>query len=211
MDLTGQPPARSRAATCFAGLLFAAWVCVPLGAQTPPPSPPAGQPAPGGAPPGAPGQPPPGAPQEVTPSGQPAAAPSAAAALKFTTPAAALLATIKPDKTGDFESLLKMYADALRANGDPAVAKMAATFRFYKVAEPAPAGTNALYLILIEPVDLDADYSWKHILGVLYTAHPDQAATIFEQASTVHAAPMNKLSLTPLGQAPPTEAAPPKP
>lgn len=107
---------------------------------------------------------------------------------------------------GDFESLLKMYADALRTNSDPAVAKMAATFRFYKAAEPAPGSTNVLYLIMIEPVDLEADYSWKHILTVLYAAHPEQAATIFEQASTVHAAPMNKLSLTPIGQDTPAAA-----
>jgi hypothetical protein len=152
-----------------------------------------------------------GQPQAAAPSGQTAAVPSAAAVLQFTTPAAALLATIKPDKTGDFESLLTKYVDALRANADPAIAQMAATFRVYKVSEPAPGSTNVLYLILIDPIDQGADYSWKQVLAVLHAAHPDQAATIFQQASTVHAAPMNKLSLTPLGQAPPTGAAPPKP
>ena len=144
---------------------------------------------------------------------QPQAAPAAPAAvnpaLAFTTPAGALLATIKPDKATDFEALLQMYLEALKAGDTPEQAKMAEGFRFYKVSEPAPASTNVLYLIAIDPVVAGADYSWRSILAVLYAAHPDQAATLFEKASTVHAAPMNKLSLTPVGTAPPAPAEPP--
>jgi hypothetical protein len=130
--------------------------------------------------------------------------------VSFTTPAAALLATIKPEKTADFEALLQRYVDALRKSDDPARVKMADAFRVYKASEPAPGGSNVLYVLTIDPVDPQADYSWKALLNVVYAANPDQAASLFEKATTVHAAPMNKLSLTPLGWVAP-QAAPATP
>jgi hypothetical protein len=181
----------SLAAACFCGASLAAQA-PPASPPTPAASPPpAAQPAPG-APPAAGTQAPAAPPAAETPATPPPAR------LDFATPAGAFLATIKPDKAGDFEALLAMYGEALAKSADPERQKQAASVRVYKVGEPAPGGVNVLYLVLIDPVASGADYSWRAILTSLYEAFPDKAQEIFAKGSTVHAAPMNKLSLTAL-------------
>jgi hypothetical protein len=136
-------------------------------------------------------------------------------ALTFTTPAAALLASIKPDKVADYESLLVSFVDALKKSPDPAHQQMAASLRVYRATEPAPGGANTLYVLVIDPVVPEADYSWQALLGRIYAAFPGQAQAVFEKGTSVHAGPMNRLSLTPVplvpapeGQAPQTPQPP---
>ena len=201
---------RTRIGHSVLPLLWAVGVCATLVAQTPaspgqPPQPPASVPA-GGAP--ADPKPPEGQPPAETKT----VTPTLATNLKFTTPAGMLLAAIKPDKAADYEALLASFVDALKKSDDPLQKQMAEGLRVYKATEPAPGGTNTLYLLLLDPVVPEANYSWQALMERVYAAAPDQAKVIFEKATTVHGGPMNKLSLTPVSLTPvpaPAEGAAP--
>ncbi len=146
-------------------------------------------------------------PVPVTPSAEPPAADAAQAlgaqpvappvqAVGFTTPAGALLVSILPAKTGDFEFLLDLYVQALATSQDEAVRALAPGWRAYKAGEPVPGGTNVLYVILVDPAVAGADYSWQAILSTIVAAFPDKQQDVFEKGTSVHAGPMNKLTLT---------------
>jgi hypothetical protein len=160
--------------------------------------------------------PPPGAPsQAAAPATSPTAEPQAASpspgevqdpppaapavqAITFTTPAGALLMTVAADKTADFESLMALFAQALAAGDDESRKALAAGLRVYKAGETAPGGVNALYVVVIDPAVPEADYSWQAILSTIVAAFPDKQQDVFEKGTSVHAGPMNKLTLTPL-------------
>jgi hypothetical protein len=129
-------------------------------------------------------------------------------AVKFTTPAATLLATIKPEKVADYEWLLAAFVEALKTSADPIHQQMAASLKVYKATEPVPGGSNTLYLLLIDPVVPEADYSWQALLNRVYAKFPEQAQAVFEKGTSVHAGPMSKLSLTPVT---PSMTPPPEP
>lgn len=156
-----------------------------------------------GLPPSAPQPPAVPAPQEPAPAPPPqqpapavdAAAAAPPAAVVFPTPAGALLISVKPDKVVEFESLMALYAQALAAAGD---AGRHAAWKVYKAAEPAPGGTNVLFLVTIDPAASGEDYSWQAILTTIARAFPDKQREIFEQGTAVHAGPMSKLTLTPV-------------
>lgn len=181
--------------------------------QSPPPSPAPAAPPVDAPPSGAPEQPP-AAPATATagqaaPATPPADVPTIPSALTFTTPAATLLAAIKPDKTVDYEWLLAAFVEALKTSADPSLQQVAANLKVYKATEPAPGGSNVLYLLLIDPVVPEADYSWQELLNRIYAKFPEQAQGVFEKGTSVHAGPMNKLSLTPVtpSMTPPSEPA----
>jgi hypothetical protein len=164
-----------------------------LAAAQPAPAPP---PAP---PPAAVQTPPPAtaAPDAAATAAQPApAAAPPVQALSFTTPAGALLVSILPDKTADFESLMGLYRQALAAGADEGGAALSAGWTVYKAGEPAPGGANALYLVLVDPAVAGADYSWQAVLSRIVAAFPDKQQEVFEKGTSVHAGPMNKLTLT---------------
>jgi hypothetical protein len=130
--------------------------------------------------------------------------------VKFTTPAGTLLASIKPDKVADFEWLLAAYLEALKKSEAEADRQVAANLRIYKATEPAPGGASVLYVLVIDPVVPEADYSWQDLLARTYAAFPDEAQAIYEKGTAVHAGPMSKLSLTPVTPSmtpPPPDAA----
>jgi hypothetical protein len=226
------------AASSIARLAVGLGACAALLAQAPPAQPPPPSPAPTSgaqaAPPGEPSTTITGDKTAATPRGAatgaapvegqatppaaattPASAPAIVTAVKFTTPAGTLLAAIKPDKTADFEWLLAAYLDSLQKSALEADRTLAASLKVYKATEPSPGGANVLYLLLMDPVLPDADYSWHDLLTRAYAAFPDQAQAIFEKGTSVHGAPMSKLSLTPVtpSMTPPaaSEVAPPAP
>ena len=187
-------------------VVAAVGACVTLSAQAPaaaPPDKPAPPQAPAGAPPAQGSQAP--AAEGQAADKKPAA--TVATTVKFTSPAAALLMTIKPDKVADLEGLFAQYVEALKKSGDAVNQQVAANLKVYKAAEPAPGGSNVLFMAVIDPVVPDADYSWQAFLGTIYAAFPDQAEAIFAKGTSVHAGPMNRLSLTPVALTP--AAAPP--
>jgi hypothetical protein len=135
------------------------------------------QPAPQTAPkPGAPTQPP-GQPPPTVPAapGQPAAgatAPTPVAQPRiFTAPVGLLFNTVRADRVEDFEKAMGYLQAALASSTDERVRAQAAGWRVFKATEAAPGGA-ALYVFLLDPTVMGADYSLGRILA---DAYPDQA------------------------------------
>jgi hypothetical protein len=135
------------------------------------------QPAPQTAPkPGAPTQPP-GQPPPTVPAapGQPAAgatAPTPVAQPRiFTAPVGLLFNTVRADRVEDFEKAMGYLQAALASSTDERVRAQAAGWRVFNATESAPGGA-ALYVFLLDPTVMGADYSLGRILA---DAYPDQA------------------------------------
>lgn len=86
---------------------------------------------------------------------------------------------IKPDKTADFEDLMRKVKDALAKSEKPEHKQQAASWKVFKMAKPLPDG-NIVYQLVLHPPMKDVDYT---ILNILYEANPDPAArtAMYEQ------------------------------
>jgi hypothetical protein len=128
-------------------------------------------PAQPGAPPPTPGQPP--SPAQPVP-GQPApgaAAPTPVAQPRtFTAPVGLLFNTVRADRVDDFEKAMGYLQAALASSTNERVREQAAGWRIFKATEAAPGGA-VLYVFLLDPTVMGADYSLSRIL---YDAYPDQ-------------------------------------
>jgi hypothetical protein len=138
------------------------------------------------------------------PPAQPAGAPAqpaapAAAKVGFTTPAGMLLVQIKPAETATFEEMMTKLKAGLAASQDAALKQQMTGFKVYKSAEPY--GTNALYVITIEPATANAEYELFALMQKTMTAEqlraPEMAAT-WKRYADAFGAGLSKLSLTPL-------------
>jgi hypothetical protein len=100
-------------------------------------------------------------------------------ALTFDGDTAILTVAIKPDKTADFEQIMKDVQAALMKSEKPERKQQAAGWKVVKSATPLKDG-NIVYMHVLDPVVKDADYT---ILTILYEANPDPAAqrAIFEK------------------------------
>jgi hypothetical protein len=182
---------------------MAAWLLAPgvsARGQVPPVSPVAPAQPPAGQPPSpqAPG---------AAPAPPPATVPQA---IDFPSGAGMIFAAVKPDKTAEFESLLAMFAEALAGRSDAAATSRLGGWRVYKAAEPVPGGPGVLYVVVVDPAS--GDYSWQSVLETIYAAFPDRQQEVFEKATSVHAGPMSKLTLTRVAASPATPPEPaPKP
>lgn len=157
-----------------------------------------------GAPTQTPGQPPPTVPAAP---GQPAAgaAPPAPAPAPqpriFSAPVGLLFNTVRADRVDDFEKAMGYLQAALASSADERVRAQAAGWRVFKATEAAPGGT-ALYVFLLDPTVVGADYSLGRILA---DAYPDQAKLqeiwkLYSNSVTGG----SLLNLTPVKPAPPT-------
>jgi hypothetical protein len=99
--------------------------------------------------------------------------------LTFDGDTAILTVAIKPDKTADFEQIMKDVGAALMKSEKPERKQQAAGWRVVKSATPMKDG-NVVYMHLINPVVKGADYT---VLAILYEANPDPTAqrAIFEK------------------------------
>jgi hypothetical protein len=106
--------------------------------------------------------------------------------LTFDGDTAILTVAIKPDKTADFEQIMKDVSAALMKSEKPERKQQAAGWKVVKSATPMKDG-NVVYMHLINPVVKGADYT---ILAILYEANPDPAAqrAIFEKYRDAFAA-----------------------
>ena len=153
-----------------------------LFAQAAPAQPPAGQ-APAG---------------QTPPAGQPAAQP-AAPKLAFSSPTAVLLVPIKPDQTATFEEFAKKLKAGLAKSEDPTIKQQAPGIKIFKSAEPF--GSNALYVIVVDPVVPNAEYE---LFGMLQkTMTPDElrdpaTAEMWKKFQAAFASGPSRLSLTPI-------------
>ena len=158
--------------------MTALWTAsIAAAAQQPPSTPPA-QPGPAPQTPGQPattGQPQTGQPPtSQPPTGQPAAGQGAATAPQpraFTAPVGLLFNTVRVDRVDDFEKAMGYLQAALASSTNERVRAQAAGWRIFKATEAGPSNT-VLYVFVLDPTVVGADYSLGRILA---DAYPDQA------------------------------------
>lgn len=117
----------------------------------------------------------------------------------FTSPAGILLVQIKPDQTAVFEEMVGKLKAGLAKTEDPKLKEQAAGLKIYKSAEPF--GTNALYVIQIEPTVPGTEYDLFAMLAKTMTDDEQRApetADMWKRYADAFAAGLGKLSLTPL-------------
>jgi hypothetical protein len=144
--------------------------------------------------------------QAPAPAQQPpaqAAAPAQPAAPKLTisSPAGALLVPIKPDQTAVFEEFAQKLKAGLAASADPVIKQQAAGLNIYKSAEPF--GTNALYVVTMQPAVPNAEYELFAMLRKTMTdeqLRAPEAVEMWKRYANAFAAGPSRLSLTPVGQ-----------
>ena len=106
--------------------------------------------------------------------------------LTFDGDTAIITVAIKPDKTADFEQIMKDLGAALMKSDKPERKQQAAGWKVVKSATPLKDG-NIVYMHVINPVVKGADYT---ILTLLYEGNTDPAAqrAIFEKYRDAFAA-----------------------
>lgn len=122
----------------------------------------------------------------------------------FTTPAGALLVQIKPDQTAVFEEMVGKLRAGLDKTTDATLKEQASGLRVFKATEPF--GENALYLVMIQPAVPSSEYELFAMLQKTMTPEELRApetAEMWKRYAAAFAAGLSKLSLTPLGSAPP--------
>jgi hypothetical protein len=82
-----------------------------------------------------------------------------------------LFNTVRADRVDDFEMAMGYLQAALASSTSERVRAQASGWRFFKATEAAPAGA-VLYVFLLDPTVMGADYSLGRILA---EAYPDQA------------------------------------
>jgi hypothetical protein len=83
---------------------------------------------------------------------------------------------IKPDKTADFEAVMRRLRDALMKSADPNRRKQAEGWKVMKLDKPLPDG-NIAYVHVINPVVPGADYT---VMQTLYDAFPDERQALYD-------------------------------
>jgi len=109
----------------------------------------------------------------------PAAAPAQPAAAApnpfvFTTDGGVILNFVKADKTADFEMVMGKLKEALAKSEKPERKAQAAGWKYFKAAEPGPAGA-VIYVFIMDPVASGAEYSVGNILVETLGATEGQA------------------------------------
>jgi hypothetical protein len=99
-----------------------------------------------------------------------------AQALTFDGDTAILTVAIKPDKTADFEQIMKRVQEALLKSGDAQRQQQAAGWRVMRISKPLADG-NIAYVHIVRPVVSGADYT---IMQLLYDAFPDERQKLYE-------------------------------
>jgi hypothetical protein len=83
---------------------------------------------------------------------------------------------IKPDKTADFEQIMKKVHEALLKSPDPQRQAQAASWKVMRISKPLADG-NVAYVHIVHPVVSGADYT---IMQTLYEAYPDERQALYE-------------------------------
>jgi hypothetical protein len=108
-----------------------------------------------------------------------------------------LLVQIKPDQTAVFEEMIGKLRAGLGKVADETLKKQAAGLKVYKSSEPF--GTNALYVVLLDPAVPASEYELFTLLSKTMT--PDElrapeAGPMWAKYQGAFAAGLSKLSLT---------------
>ncbi len=102
-----------------------------------------------------------------TPAAPAAAQSPGPAKVSFTTEAGLLLIQIKPDQTAAFEELIAKLKGAVAKATDEAVKEQMTGFKVYKSSELM--GSNALYVVVVDPAVKDAEYELFELLKKVMT------------------------------------------
>jgi hypothetical protein len=125
--------------------------------------------------------------------GQPATQAQAAPPTRvFASDAGLVLNFIKPDKTAQFEGLIAKLKEALGKSDKPERQQQAKSWKVFKSADPAAAG-SALYVFFSDPAVKSADYTVTTILAEAFP--PDEARTMLRQYAECFAAGQNWVNL----------------
>jgi hypothetical protein len=107
--------------------------------------------------------------------------------------AAMILNFIKADKTADFEMVVEKLKEGLAKSEKPERKQQAASWKFFKAAEPGPNG-SVIYVSIMEPVVKGADYSVSNILA---EAFPTEVQALYKSYSEAFGSPsQNMLNLS---------------
>jgi hypothetical protein len=98
----------------------------------------------------------------------------------FPNGAGMILNFVKPDKTADFEMVMTRLKEALLKSEKPERKQQAAGYKVYK--SPDPAGGNVLYVVLIDPSVLGADYTVANILSEAFPKEANELYTKFAES-----------------------------
>lgn len=179
-------------------------------AQQPPPT---TAPAPGQVPPPqpVPATPQPGVPPVVVPP--PVVAPALTASRTFSAKTGMIFQSVRPERIVDFETVVGYLQAALEKSTDPAVQEQAKGWRVFKAVEPGPNAT-VLYVFLIDPAVMGADYGLGRILA---DAYPDKIQEIWKLytgalgpgATLLNLLPVDGSTASPAPIPPPGTTAPP--
>jgi hypothetical protein len=94
---------------------------------------------------------------------------------KFTAPVGLLFNIIKPEKSAAFEAFLTKLHESLQKSQDATRKQQAASWKVYKMAEPANG--NIMYIYFIDPTVPGADYTATKIIAETL---PSEAQAIYE-------------------------------
>lgn len=83
---------------------------------------------------------------------------------------------IKPDKTADFEQIMKRVHEALLKSADPQRRQQAAGWKVMRISKPLADG-NVAYVHIVDPVVSGADYT---IMQTLYDAFPEERQALYQ-------------------------------
>jgi hypothetical protein len=114
--------------------------------------------------------------------------------LTFDGDTAIITVAIRPDKTADFEQIMRDVSAALMKSDKPERKQQAAGWKVVKSTTPLKDG-NVAYMHVIDPVVKGADYT---ILTILYEGNTDPAAqkALFEKYRDAFAAGLGGGSFT---------------
>jgi hypothetical protein len=123
------------------------------------------------------------------PAPQPPAAAAAAptvppvpAALPMAGPTGMVYHAIKADKTADFEAVMTRLRDLLAVSSNEDRRRQGAGWRVFRQATPLGDG-SVLYVSLMEPVVVNAEYDVPRLLA---EAAPAEAAQLYERFREAH-------------------------
>jgi hypothetical protein len=113
----------------------------------------------------------------------------------FTADAGLLVVTVKPDKTADYEGVIRALQEALSKATDEKHRQIAKGWRVYKSAERADPKANVVYVHVIQPTVAGADYRPSLLLDELLAGASSEMLTKYRDA--IAGAP-SKLGMTEL-------------
>jgi|TARA_B100002003_G_scaffold229198_1_gene238306 hypothetical protein len=101
----------------------------------------------------------------------------------FTAEAGMVFHPIQPDKTEDFEMVLRRVRDALHESESALRRNQAENWKVYQAVEPGPQD-SVLYIFVIDPALEEADYT---IGNILREELPLEAQTLYETFASCYA------------------------